>query len=244
MEKIEKKVPNLTSSRFICFLDDKITEKKIIPKKFLVLEWIEGNQFSFLEQKNLKGNAKFDSEKDFIRMMLILLNELNFLHNSKIIHRDIKPENIMFIEKEKELYFYFIDFGICFDKTEDTQKIKVGKDFYKPKEINSEKEDFKSDLFSLGKCFKQIMEYNSVLFKLNQKIETLIEKMLNNKIEERPSLLVCFEQLFNYSIENQFSFDILSFEINRRKNNSTHFFKQPKICDNFEEIRKDRNSNN
>ena len=48
-------------------------------------------------------NSSFKNEKDFIRMILILLNELKFLHEGKIIHRDIKTANIMFIEKENNL---------------------------------------------------------------------------------------------------------------------------------------------
>ena len=57
------------------------------------------------------NEINFKTEKDFMRMMLILLNELGKMHKENILHRDLKPENCMFFQKNEQLYFILIDFG-------------------------------------------------------------------------------------------------------------------------------------
>ena len=44
LEMIEKKVPQLTTSRFIGTLNDSISNKK---QKYILIEWIEGYYFYF-----------------------------------------------------------------------------------------------------------------------------------------------------------------------------------------------------
>ena len=39
LEKIENRIPNLTTSRFIGTLDDSISKSK---EKYILIEWIEG----------------------------------------------------------------------------------------------------------------------------------------------------------------------------------------------------------
>ena len=84
------------------------------------------------------------SERDFVRMMLILLVELKKLHSKNILHRDIKPDNIMFYQKENVFYFNFIDFGSSHKIGGGKKKIPTSSEFFSPHEQNSEMESFAS----------------------------------------------------------------------------------------------------
>ena len=98
----------------------------------------------FKSEFHLK-ETKFENEKDFIRMMLLLLNELKKIHSKNILHRDIKCDNIMFYEKSCQIYFVFIDFGSSFDfSNKEQQRIKIKSQFYSPPEQN----DFQKECFA------------------------------------------------------------------------------------------------
>jgi serine/threonine protein kinase len=82
---------------------------------------------------------------DFLRMMILLLNDLKKIHTANILHRDIKCDNIMFYEKKKELFFIFIYFGSSFDlSNNESEKIKTYSLNYSPAEQNTPKESFAS----------------------------------------------------------------------------------------------------
>ena len=109
---METSLPNwaalarISTSRLIKILEDKKRIKS--NAKYMVIEWIEGHQLNWLSQNELK-NCSFKNEIDFLRMMFVLLNELNFLHQKNILHRDIKTENIMWIERNEKIDFILIE---------------------------------------------------------------------------------------------------------------------------------------
>ena len=90
--------------------------------------------------------SSFDCEKDFLRMMILLLNDLKKMHTAKILHRDIKCENILFYEKNQKLFFCFIDFGSSFDleNKEGKERIKTFSPHYSAPEQNTAEESFTS----------------------------------------------------------------------------------------------------
>ena len=87
--------------------------------------------------------SSFETEEDFIRMMLLLLNELKKLHKENIVHRDIKLENIMFYEVEEKIFFCFIDFGSAHYIKGEREKILTRSDKYSAPELNTDLENFK-----------------------------------------------------------------------------------------------------
>lgn len=75
---------NFTTPRLVYVLDDSLKEEK---QKYMILEYVEGETLHAAEIRH---------QTNFLRMFLILLNELNILHSFPlaIVHRDIKPENV------------------------------------------------------------------------------------------------------------------------------------------------------
>ena len=89
MKMIEKEVSSLIFPKMICVLDEKYSN---VEQKYIVLEFVEGGNMKGFNQKFLKNNL-FNSESDFIEMLLSFLIQLQLLHQNEIIHRDIKPGN-------------------------------------------------------------------------------------------------------------------------------------------------------
>ena len=100
--------------------------------------------------------SSFNCEKDFLRMMILLLNDLKKIHSSNILHRDIKCDNIMFYEKNKILFFCFIDFGSSFDLTSSgiDERLKTFSPRYTAPEQNTPEEAFSSKIKKIKKLKK------------------------------------------------------------------------------------------
>lgn len=99
---------------------------------------------------NIRNSSElgFTEEKHFLRMCLIILNELDKMHSKKIIHGDIKPENIMYYQKNGSLYFILIDFGSSFPLGKNSKKSCSISLRYSAPEQNTICESFKSKFFT------------------------------------------------------------------------------------------------
>lgn len=87
-----------------------------------------------------------------------LASGLAFIHSHKIRHKDIKPQNILVHDG----HMIYTDFGIAFDATEQdtttTGRPEAFTDRYRAPEVaNWEPRNRKSDVFSLGCVFIEIM---------------------------------------------------------------------------------------
>lgn len=140
----------------------------------VIEEHIDGQT---LEDLKTYRPEKFDEQ--FAEKILIQLCEcLAELHAQKIIHRDLKPSNIMLTEKNS---VKIIDFGIArtlkADSSADTELL--GTRGYAPPEqfglFNFGQTDARSDIYSLGITFKQLLgeNYNGRLRKILDKCTAL-----------------------------------------------------------------------
>jgi len=118
---------------------------------YLVLEFIEGNEFDREVQKSLLN------EFQIIHFLHDVLHILNFVHQQGVIHRDIKPSNL--IKRFKDGKFSLIDFGAVkeigtaiFDSPKEISQTQViGTPGYMPPEQHSGKPLYSSDIYALGK---------------------------------------------------------------------------------------------
>ena len=114
----------------------------------------------FLEGENLE---KFISKKHLLPLRKVLsvvasvADALEFAHRANVIHRDIKPANIMLL---KTGGVKVTDFGIA--KAISSSRTRTGvilgtPNYMSPEQIMGQKVDPRSDIFSLGVVFYQLL---------------------------------------------------------------------------------------
>jgi serine/threonine protein kinase len=117
---------------------------------FLVMEWYDGDDLTQWRKKNPSPDAE-----SILKIMLQMLDVLDFLHSSRRFHRDVKPTNIKI---SPDCKVRLLDYGIIRDLREDSITVQglgrfVGTVRYSaPEYLDEDKPRFNctSDLYSLG----------------------------------------------------------------------------------------------
>jgi serine/threonine-protein kinase len=141
---------------------------------YIVMEFIQGKEL----KDYFDANERFDLKTAF-RLMIELLDALEFAHEAGIIHRDIKPGNVMI---EAGGHAKLTDFGVARvtdaggDQGEATRAgAMVGTPSYmSPEQIQGQPIDRRTDIFSAGIIFYQFLTgqkpFEGTQFVLQQKI--------------------------------------------------------------------------
>lgn len=114
----------------------------------------------FLEGEDLDNYVQKDNLLPLRRVLDIvakIANALDFAHKSEVIHRDIKPANVMLLKNGQ---IKVTDFGIA--KAISSSRTKTGvilgtPNYMSPEQIMGQKIDARSDIFSLGVLFFQLI---------------------------------------------------------------------------------------
>lgn len=183
--------------------------------------------------KTKKLNKTFEIS-EIVHILKQLSKCLSFLHSQGIMHSDIKPNNIMIFKKDNnEFFFKIIDFDtsiklqkhnelttkdqiLGFTKAYASPEISMYLRDYEKIDLNEKINLFKSDVFSLGKTFQDLMKIsktntirrksNEILqnFDDDEEIHSRLMQLINEMIENDPEKRVdcCYvkfylEQLFS-----------------------------------------------
>ena len=120
-------------------------------RPYIAMELIDGMTLGDLVRTDRKLSCR-----EIVEIGIQLTRALDYAHRKGIVHRDVKPGNIMLIDESKTIKV--ADFGICrMDNAgnEETQATQMGDvlgtpNYMSPEQVNGEKVDARSDLFSAG----------------------------------------------------------------------------------------------
>jgi serine/threonine protein kinase/tetratricopeptide (TPR) repeat protein len=121
--------------------------------KFITMEFIEGQDLKHIVDE--QGKLKFEES---VRVMEQVCLALEAAHAEGVVHRDLKPQNIM-VDKSGRISV--MDFGIA-RSTEMGGMTQTGMllgtpDYMSPEQVMGEHVDARSDLFTLGVIFYQLL---------------------------------------------------------------------------------------
>jgi serine/threonine-protein kinase len=123
---------------------------------YIVMEYIDGR-----ELKDAFAAGERFSLKAVLRMMVELLDALDFAHEAGVIHRDIKPANVMVDAAGR---VKLTDFGVAriTDPDADAEATRAGAligtpSYMSPEQIQGQPIDRRTDIFSAGVLFYQLV---------------------------------------------------------------------------------------
>ena len=136
---------------------------------YITMEYIDGPTLEkFCSKDNLLPISKV------VEIIFVACKALDFAHKKGVIHRDIKPSNIML---NKAGAVRITDFGIAHIKSEQTaaRGLLGSPSYMSPEQVKEETVDDKSDIFSLGCVFYELLtgekafsgdNYFSIMYKI------------------------------------------------------------------------------
>ena len=119
---------------------------------YISMEFASGGT---LDQRIQEGIALPQS----VEILRCVANALGYAHENRIIHRDIKPANVLFREDDTPI---LSDFGIAkvIDTTSEFTKLNLQAwtpAYASPETLQGQPSDFRSDLYSLGVMFYEML---------------------------------------------------------------------------------------
>src|SRR4029077_17752055 len=128
--------------------------------KFITMEYLEGQDLRSV----LKGKGKLPPN-EAARIILQICRALEVAHGEGVVHRDLKPQNIMLDPNGRA---YVMDFGIARSEylpgMTQTGALIGTPEYMSPEQGKGEKLNERSDLFSLGVIFYEMVTGQSPFY--------------------------------------------------------------------------------
>ena len=190
---------------------------------YLIMDYYSRGDFSkFLKKRPLK-------EKYAVKYLKQLSEGLKYLLSNNIIHRDLKPQNIL-VSDIGDIKITDFGFARYFDSDLLIQTICGSPLYMAPEIMKSQKYDYKSDLWSVGIIFYEMLvgttpfnskniyelirkiENESVIVPSKFKLSINCRNLLFSLLEKDPINRISWEDFFNHPI-------LTNVDFNERENN-------------------------
>lgn len=165
---------------------------------YIAMDYLKGdNLLAYCKTETLLPAATV------FELMMQVADALDYAHKQNVVHRDIKPANIIYDDEEGILKV--TDFGVAC--VIDASKTKTGTilgspSYMSPEQLAGKKVDGRSDLFSLGVTFFQML--TGELPFIGESLASLMYKIANEKHPDvrmfRPDLPACTSKLINKAL--------------------------------------------
>lgn len=125
---------------------------------YLVMDFIKGESLATMIEK--RGPQTF---YDVLPIFEKICRGLRYAHNNGVLHRDIKPSNVMLSnDKSQEGSVKLVDFGLAKVADKDFELTKTGTamgspPYMSPEAVRGTESDERSDIYSLGCTFFEMM---------------------------------------------------------------------------------------
>jgi serine/threonine-protein kinase len=171
---------------------------------YMAMEYVEGETLA-----DVIRDKKQLSVDTIVQIGIQLAKALDYAHAKGIVHRDVKPGNIMLLRDGVTIKV--ADFGICrIDDSEATQATQVGNvlgtpHYMSPEQVQGEKADARSDLFSAGVVLYQLLTSTlpfegdtliTVAYKITKTEPTPLDKL-------RPDLPLSLRRIVDRALRKQ-----------------------------------------
>jgi serine/threonine protein kinase/tetratricopeptide (TPR) repeat protein len=139
--------------------------------KFITMEYVEGEDLRGLMQQKKKL-----APEEAVEIMLQVCRALEAAHSVGIIHRDLKPQNIM---RDKAGRILVMDFGLARtlegDGMTQTGALVGTMDYMSPEQALGKELDQRSDLFTLGLIFYELLT-GKMPYKADSVVASLLKR--------------------------------------------------------------------
>ena len=139
--------------------------------KFITMEFVEGEDLRSLMQQKKKL-----APEEAVEIMLQVCRALEAAHSVGIIHRDLKPQNIM---RDKSGRILVMDFGLARtlegDGMTQTGALVGTMDYMSPEQALGKDLDQRSDLFTLGLIFYELLT-GKMPYKADSVVASLLKR--------------------------------------------------------------------
>ena len=160
---------------------------------FITMQLIQGNtlsQFLKAAKKNPIPSRRIIPLAASLRVIIQVLDALDYAHRESIVHRDIKPGNIL-VEKHSQRPL-LTDFGIVKVLNADSQATTVvhGTPLYMaPEQILGSEVDGRTDIYAVGTMLFQLLATDLPFPPFKKKTDLLKHKIINkdNIFLKKPS---------------------------------------------------------
>ena len=167
---------------------------------YMVMEWCEGR---LLRQILAEGPIPHDRA---IRIVIGVLEALEYIHANGVVHRDLKPENIM-VDAEDNIKL--IDFGIASDSaarrlTYANFTAALGTpDYISPEQVKGKRGDGRSDIYSMGVILYEMLS-GKLPFSGPSPLAAMNDRLLNHPTPPRvadPSISPQLQEILYRALE-------------------------------------------